>query len=85
MEEFFPEPIMMISLTLVTRMRESRQAWEKCLQPQLSQISVREGKTRERKKIVLLPTTCWWEVSDRDAFASLVYILEGKKTPHMPY
>lgn len=57
-EEFFPEAIMIISLPLVTRTRESRQTWEKCLQPQLSQISVKEEKARKRKKIMSFYPPC---------------------------
>lgn len=49
--KLFPEPITTISLTLVTGAADSRQAWEKHLQPQPSHISVTGWKVRENKDI----------------------------------
>lgn len=43
-----------------------------------------KGKGEEKK--IVLPTMCWWEVNDRDAFSWVFfYILEVKKTPHISY
>lgn len=36
-------------------------------------------KCKGEEKKIFLPTTCWWEVSDRVAFAYFFYLLEVKK------